>query len=86
MSNVIYVVMVEDLHTDPVAHLFSTEERAMQFARTYLAGCGDISPYDEENENQLTDNMKRAGWLFYACYSGEGDCLWVLRSEVDADV
>jgi hypothetical protein len=30
------------------------------------------------------ENLTSAGWLFYALYSTEGDCVWVLPAEVDA--
>jgi len=80
----IYVAMVKDRHADPEAHLFSTADRAIAFAREYLEGCGDYKRYvDPDDATMSAADLATAGWLFYACYSTEGDCIWVLPREVD---
>lgn len=80
----IYVAMVKDRHTDTEAHLFSTADRAITFAMEYLEGCGDYAQYvGPEDATMSAEDLEAAGWLFYACYSTEGDCIRVLPREVD---
>lgn len=78
----IYVVMIEDWHTDPEAHLFSTPERAIAYAQSVLEDNNEYAAYVEDA--RMTDeDLRAAGWLFYGCYSTEGNCVWVLPREVD---
>jgi len=80
----IYVVMIRDRHTDTEAHLFSTSEKAISFAQSYLVGCGDSAQYvDPKDATMSSKELESAGWLFYTCYSAEGDCVWMLPKEVD---
>ena len=80
----IYVAMVKDRHTNPEAHLFSTADKAIAFARDYLDGFGGSMQYvDADDATMSADDLSEAGWLFYACYSTVGDCIWVLPREVD---
>lgn len=67
----IYLVMVKDRHTDPEAHPFVQYLDAAAFAHEYLTGCGgwQTMPTPE-------------GWLFYAVYSGDGDCVWIVEKEL----
>lgn len=82
---IIYCLMIEDTHTDTEARLFSTPEKALEAARSYLADFADCAAHVDPDDATMTDEqLKRAGWLFYACYSTEGDCVWVLPLEVDA--
>lgn len=68
----LYLVMVEDRHTDPAAFVFSTPEAAIEDAkrraREYAYNQADI---DESNPPD--------GWLYRARYSVEGDCVWVVE-------
>jgi len=75
----IYVVMVNDRHTDPEPYVFSTAERAIEYARQatqeYAHGPEDI---DETLPPP-------AGWLYSASYSVEDDSVWVIEKELDGD-
>lgn len=85
MGKTIYVAIVNDRHTDTEAHLFSTADRAIAFAKEYLEGCGESAQYVDAEDATMTDeSLEAAGWLFYTCYSTEGDCIWVMPREVDA--
>lgn len=82
----IYVVMVEDRHTDTEVHLFSTPEKAISCAQSVLDENSDSAEYvDPEDARMSDEDLAAAGWLFYGCYSTEGDCVRVLPAEVDAD-
>lgn len=71
----IYIVIWQDRHTDTEAFVFSTAEKAIEFAKT-KAGEFDRYGYFEEKVIK--------GWLYYVCYSCEGDSLRVIESEMDA--
>lgn len=82
----IYVVMVEDRHTDTEAHLFSTPEKAIAYAQGVLDDNSDSAEYVDPDDARMSDeDLAAAGWLFYGCYSSEGDCVWVTPATVDAD-
>ena len=80
----IYVVMVEDRHVDTEAHLFSTAEKALDYARQVAADY-DYPEEEAEADGDVMDvaALKDAGWLYYRALSPEGDCVWVLPKEVD---
>ena len=71
----IYVVIIEDRHTDTEVRLFSTSKKAIAFAEDYLANQGDGGDVHPEDARMSAERLKAAGWLFYGCYSTEGDCV-----------
>lgn len=71
----IFVVMIEDRHTDPDAVLFSTAEAAIDYAREYAAD--NASPIGSVIE------LPVIAWLYHARYTVEGDSVWVVEREVD---
>lgn len=73
----IYVVIVNDRHTDPEPHLFSTRELAIENARLQAVANARM-PKDIEEEAEPPGD-----WLFLATYSVEGDSVWVVAKEVD---
>ena len=70
-----WIVLVEDRHADVDALPFSSEERAIEHART-------AAPDDAESEH-LTDGMRKDGWVFYLPYGPEGDCVRVVKRTMD---
>ena len=67
----LYVVMVNDRHTDPEPWLFSSEDVAMAYARRVA-------------RDWLVEQVGGAdGWLFHAQHPTEGDAIWVTRKTVD---
>ena len=80
MSEVVFVVMIEDRHCDPTVEVFSTEDAAINYAKAV------VDKYSRDKSDiveSLTDNIKRAGWLYHATYSCEGDSVRVEREVVD---
>jgi hypothetical protein len=67
----LFVVMVNDRHTDNDAYPFSTEDAALDFARRTADGwlVEDPEPPD--------------GWLYHAEHRTEGDSIWVVRKFLD---
>ena len=73
----IFIAIWEDRHTDTTAHAFSNSEKAIEFARKHAkAYAGDTDFYKEEVND---------GWVFYAVYSSEVDCIRVVEVELDKD-
>ncbi len=72
----LYVVMVNDRHTDPEPNVFSDPSAAVEYAR---ATAKASARRDEDFEETPV-----AGWLYHATYSVEGDSVWVVEKELDA--
>jgi hypothetical protein len=71
----IYLVMIDDHHTDTEAHPFRTPNAAIDYARDYLNGCsGEVEELDPPD-----------GWIFHAEYGTEGDGVWVIETGLDKD-
>lgn len=82
----LWVAMVNDRHHDPTAHVFSTPEAAIAFARQH---------YEDNLPDQLDQAQRHAsgigeqqveGWLYCAVYSVEDDAVWVYEVTVDVPV
>ena len=71
----IYIAIWKDRHTDTTAHPFSEKETAVSWARE------QAKEYCRDNEDYKEEIIK--GWEFYATYSCEGDCIYVVESELD---
>lgn len=69
--NTVFVVMVNDMHSDPEPHLFAAEDDALAFARKTAHGW--------LNEDDAGDDL---GWLYYATHPTEEDSIWVQRKVV----
>ena len=73
----IFIAICCDRHIDEVVRVFSTLELAIQF-------CKDFVPErDKINEQELTTEMMRDGWLYLATYGTEGDSVRVERGKID---
>jgi hypothetical protein len=73
----VWMVLIEDRQSDVDALPFSTEEAAVAKAR-------DSVPEDAEEE-QITDGMRKSGWVLYLPYGTEGDCVRVVKRAVDGE-
>lgn len=73
----IYIAMINDRHTDPEPYPFSTAEAAIAYAKACAAEYARNPDYIEA---QPID-----GWLYYASYSTEGDSVWVVAKDLDAE-
>ncbi len=79
---IVYVVMIKDRHFDPEAHIFSTKDKALGYAKSYIK---EQSRDEKDIEYMNEDGLNETGWLFYAEYSCEGDAIWILPSTIDED-
>jgi hypothetical protein len=77
----VYVVLWEDRHNDVGAYLFTDVDVAVSWAQRTAREHDRHGVLDET----LTDDMRECGWLYYGCYSVEGDCLRVVPCGVDAE-
>jgi hypothetical protein len=75
----LYVVIIEDRHSDVEVELYSDEikavERAKEICQEYSNGPEDINEY-------LTDDMKEEGWIYNATYSCESDGVSVIKKKI----
>jgi hypothetical protein len=74
----VYVVIWVDRHTDPDVRVFDNAEAAIEWAKATARDHDDHNVLDET----LTEPMQVWGWLYYGCYSVEGDYLRVVKREV----
>lgn len=80
----IFQVMVDDRHTDTEAIPFSTSEKALAYAKQLFEAYCDEQDEPDDNE-EMGIQPTSGGWLFYAVYSTEGDCIWVVEQELDGE-
>ena len=73
----VWIVLIEDRRSDVEARPFSSEERAVDYARVI----GERS--DGAQPAQLTTGMRRDGWVLYIPYGSEGDCIRVVKRTMD---
>lgn len=75
----VYVAIWEDRHCDTDAIVFSDKDKAIEWAKR------TVREYDRFNElsEELTEPMKKSGWLYYGCYSCEGCHIHIKACEVD---
>lgn len=69
----VYVVVWADRHRDTAVFPFVSPEDAVRWAQQRVE---DLAP--DERDETLTLAMKREGWIYYCCYSREGDHLRVV--------
>lgn len=67
----IYIVMIDDKHTDTDAVPFTNPEAAVAYAREAAA-----EAYGEYDEQHIP------GWLFSAFYGGDENTVWVVEKEL----
>lgn len=77
----LYIVVIEDRHSDVKLHPFTCPEKAVSEAkRVAKEYCRHEEDYGEH------DFGKDDGWLFYANYSCEGDSVTVMTTELDREI
>jgi hypothetical protein len=82
MNNYVYVALINDRHADPEVQVFADESDAIDYAVDQIPGSADVIEDVDEKDAELTDEMKRDGWLLYMPYSGEGDYVQVMKREI----
>lgn len=77
----IYIVIIEDRHTDTAVYPFTDKEKAVNEARRIAKQyCRHEDDYEEH------DYGRNDGWLFYAQYSCESDNVRVVTATVDGEI
>lgn len=76
----IFIVIIEDRHTDVSAEPFTSKDAAIAHARSEASKYARFE--DDFQEQELTGEMVKDGWLYYATYSVEGDCVTVVEREL----
>ena len=71
----IWIVLIEDRHSDVDARPFSSEEQAAEYARSQVD--------DTDLPDELNDAMRKDGWVLYIPYGAEGDCVRVVKRTMD---
>ena len=74
----VYVVVVLDRHYDPDVKLFTNLEQALAVAQ-------DSALEINEHYASYLEQEDVEGWLFYANCSEEGDYVFVVEKELDAE-
>ncbi len=75
----VYAVMVFERHSDPDVELFAQEADAVARARELVQ---EYLRYPEDLDEELTEPMRRGGWLYYGSWSPEGDHVVVVEREI----
>lgn len=78
----LYVMVVNDRHTDPTPFVFSGREQAVDAARKHF---GDRFDSRNADDDELGE-QEIDGWLYYAKWSHEGDDVWVVERQLDGPV
>jgi hypothetical protein len=72
----VFIVIVEDRHCDVLAYPFFDKDAAINEAKRIAKQYASNDFYEEH------DYGRGEGWLFYANYSVEGDCVRVIETNV----
>jgi hypothetical protein len=82
MNTPVWIVITEDRHADVEADPFSTEQAAVDYARE--AAAENAGVHLEVTEAQISQRARDDGWVLVLEYGSEGDCVRVVRREMDA--
>lgn len=77
----VWIVLIEDRHSDGEALPFSTEAAAVAAARKVAARYARDP--GEVEDVVLNQAMLNDGWVLYLSYGPEGDCVRVIRRTMD---
>ena len=75
----VYVVIIEDRHSDTDVVVFSSEYEAVEYA---TGTAKKYCRHPEYFKESLNDAMIKSGWKYHATYSCEGDNVRVLEREL----
>ena len=77
----IYIAIWKDRHSETTAHPFTDKQKAIDWAkRKAKEYAREPADYEER------DREKDSGWVFYAAYSCESDCIYVVETELDKEI
>lgn len=75
----IYVVLWNDRHFDASVEVFSNKDDAISYAKKNVKLAAGKRSIDET----LTESMKQLNWIYYGCYSCEGDNITVMEKNLN---
>ena len=75
----IYLLIIEDRHSDVEVLPYSTEDAARA---AIVKAVRDYANHPEDIVWELTDDMIAAGWVANVYYSDEGDSMRVVRRKI----
>jgi hypothetical protein len=71
-----YIILIEDHHTDTDAEAYANRDTALQRAQALLDGYSDNTA--PQGGEPLTPEMVQQGWIFFGLY-GESDGIRVIE-------
>lgn len=77
----LFLVMIEDRHTDTDVEVFCEKDDAIRRARVLVEENARHPPAIEVVE--LNNAMRNAGWVWHCRYSNEGDYVTVLARQLN---
>ena len=77
----VYVVVLEDRHSDPECFVFATAELAVAYAKKIVEEY-DNGPHPLDEFYGLLDPSGKP-YIYYHSLSVESDCVWVVEKEVN---
>jgi hypothetical protein len=77
------VAVWEDRHADAAVRVFSDPAEAVKWAEKVCRREGRKRRPPHYDRKELTPGMERDGWLFWAEYSCENDCVRVVMAPLD---
>ncbi len=76
---IVYVAIWNDRHASTEPKVFLDKEKSIEWAKTTVReNCHDEDDLDEE----LNSAMILSKWIYFGCYSCEGDHIFVKECEV----
>ena len=75
----IYNVVHRDRHFDIEVTPFSKAEDAIDFAKDSVIKLRGLT---KQSGTALNPSMIKAGWVYYECYSDDGDYIYIQEKEV----
>lgn len=76
----VFVVITEDRHCDVNVELFYTSTGAINYAKKIA---NDNVTDSKDVEEGMTKLMKERGFIYFARYSTEGDCVSVKKKKLN---
>lgn len=81
MDDKIYIVIIEDKHSDILVYPYSNPYKAIDCARAFVKLMSKKSGVYEEHDYGI-DN----GWIYFGQYTDEGDNAHVVTSKMNGDI
>lgn len=76
----VWVAIINERHSDNDAEVFTAPDAAIDYVKKTVAGWARTP---EDIEEELSDRMREAGWIYFVTWSSEDDSAWVIEKETD---